>query len=127
MQLIPPPRKHLPDERKSITHKFTINTENGELNGYITVGFYEDGTPGEIFLRVAKIGSTVQGLLDNLALSVSVALQHGIPLDTYVDKFTFQRFEPAGMTNNSEIPIAHSLPDYIFRWLALKFCKQVSG
>ena len=94
----------------------------GELDGYLTVSFYDDGSPGEIFIRVAKIGSTEQGLLDNLALAVSIALQHGVPLDVFVEKFIHQKFEPSGMTMNEEIPFAKSLPDYIFQWLGQKFC-----
>ena len=115
-------RKRLPNDRESLTHKFTIYTNEGELDGYLTVGFYEDGSPGEIFIRVAKIGSLVQGLLSIIAMSVSVSLQHGVPLQVFVDKYTHQKFEPCGMTSNPEIPFAKSLPDYIFQWLGQKFC-----
>ncbi|MFP5285220.1 MAG: vitamin B12-dependent ribonucleotide reductase, partial [Thermoanaerobaculia bacterium] len=110
-------RRKLPDERRAITHKFSIN----EHEGYLTVGLYEDGQPGEIFLVMAKEGSTISGLMDSLATSISIALQYGVPLQTLVDKFSHTRFEPSGFTKNPEIPIAKSITDYIFRWLASKF------
>jgi ribonucleoside-diphosphate reductase alpha chain len=120
-------RRKLPDERRAITHKFSIN----EHEGYITVGLYEDGQPGEIFLVMAKEGSTISGLMDSLATSISIALQYGVPLQTLVDKFSHTRFEPSGFTKNPEIPIAKSITDYIFRWLASKFLsregKQAAG
>src|SRR5262249_11433328 len=89
--------------------------------GYVTVGLYDDGTPGEIFLKVAKEGSTISGLMDAFALQTSMALQYGVPLRVMVNKFSHVRFEPSGFTKNSEIPIAKSLIDYIFRWLASRF------
>jgi ribonucleoside-diphosphate reductase alpha chain len=110
-------RRRLPDERHSITHKFDIQGHEG----YITVGLYEDGTPGEIFLTMAKEGSTISGLMDAFATQTSIALQYGVPLKSMVDKFSHMRFEPSGFTKNSEIPIAKSLVDYIFRWLASRF------
>jgi ribonucleoside-diphosphate reductase alpha chain len=110
-------RRKLPDERRAITHKFSIN----EHEGYLTVGLYEDGQPGEIFLVMAKEGSTISGLMDSFATSISIALQYGVPLRTLVDKFSHTRFEPSGFTKNPEIPIAKSITDYIFRWLASKF------
>ncbi|HYI82317.1 MAG TPA: vitamin B12-dependent ribonucleotide reductase, partial [Acetobacteraceae bacterium] len=110
-------RRKLADERRAITHKFSINAHEG----YITVGLYEDGQPGEIFLVMAKEGSTISGLMDAFATSISIALQYGVPLQTLVDKFSHTRFEPSGFTKNPEIPIAKSITDYIFRWLALKF------
>jgi ribonucleoside-diphosphate reductase alpha chain len=113
-------RRKLPDERRAITHKFSIN----EHEGYLTVGLYEDGTPGEIFLVMAKEGSTISGLMDSLATSISIALQYGVPLQTLVDKFSHTRFEPSGFTKNPEIPIAKSITDYIFRWLASKFLSR---
>jgi ribonucleoside-diphosphate reductase alpha chain len=113
-------RRKLPDERRAITHKFSIN----EHEGYITVGLYEDGQPGEIFLVMAKEGSTISGLMDSLATSISIALQYGVPLQTLVDKFSHTRFEPSGFTKNPEIPIAKSITDYIFRWLASKFLSR---
>ncbi len=120
-------RRKLPDERQAITHKFSIN----EHEGYLTVGLYEDGQPGEIFLVMAKEGSTISGLMDSLATSISIALQYGVPLQTLVDKFSHTRFEPSGFTKNREIPIAKSITDYIFRWLASKFLsredKQAAG
>jgi ribonucleoside-diphosphate reductase alpha chain len=120
-------RRKLRDERQAITHKFSIN----EHEGYLTVGLYEDGQPGEIFLVMAKEGSTISGLMDSLATSISIALQYGVPLQTLVDKFSHTRFEPSGFTKNPEIPIAKSITDYIFRWLASKFLsredKQAAG
>lgn len=110
-------RRKLPDERKAITHKFSI----GGHEGYLTVGLYEDGTPGELFIVMAKEGSVVSGLMDSFATAVSLALQYGVPLRVLVDKFSHTRFEPSGFTNNPDIPIAKSITDYIFRWLALKF------
>jgi len=110
-------RRRLPDERQAVTHKFSIN----EHEGYITVGLYENGQPGEIFLVMAKEGSTISGLMDAFATSISIALQYGVPLQTLVDKFSHTRFEPSGFTRNPQIPIAKSITDYIFRWLASKF------
>ncbi len=112
-----PARTKLRDERVAVTHKFSISGHEG----YITVGMYEDGSPGEIFIVMAKQGSTVSGLMDAYATSISLALQYGVPLHILVDKFTHQRFEPSGFTTNPEIPIAKSIVDYIFRWLAAKF------
>ncbi len=112
-----PFRRKLPDERHSITHKFSV----GGHEGYITVGLYEDGQPGEIFLRMSKEGSTISGLMDSFATAVSLTLQYGVPLDALVNKFSHMRFEPSGYTKNPEIPIAKSLIDYIFRWLGSKF------
>ena len=112
-----PVRRKLPDERQSITHKFSI----GGHEGYITVGMFEDGTPGEIFITMAKEGSTISGLMDSFATSVSYCLQYGVPLKFLVDKFGHVRFEPSGWTGNQQIPYAKSIPDYIFRWLAAKF------
>jgi ribonucleoside-diphosphate reductase alpha chain len=110
-------RRRLPDERRALTHKFSIAGHDG----YLTVGMYEDGKPGEIFLVMAKEGSVVSGLMDCFATAVSLALQYGVPLQVLVDKFSHVRFEPSGFTNNSEIPIAKSIIDYIFRWLGSKF------
>ena len=110
-------RRRLPDERRSLTHKFDIQGHEG----YITVGLYDDGTPGEIFLTMAKEGSTVSGLMDAFATQTSLALQYGVPLRSMVNKFSHMRFEPSGFTRNQEIPIAKSLVDYIFRWLASRF------
>ena len=112
-----PARRKLPDERHAITHKFQIAGHEG----YITVGMYEDGTPGEIFLVMAKEGSTISGLMDAFATSISMALQYGVPLEALVEKFSHVRFEPSGFTKNPEIPYAKSITDYIFRWLASKF------
>ena len=115
-----PMRRRLPDERPAITHKFSIAGHEG----YITVGMFEDGTPGEIFLVMAKEGSTISGLMDAFATSISLAFQYGVPLRALIDKFSHMRFEPAGFTHNTEIPIAKSVMDYIFRWLASKFLDQ---
>ena len=112
-----PYRKKLPEERQALTHKFTV----GGHEGYITVGMYEDGTPGEIFLVMSKEGTVVSGLMDSFATGVSMALQYGVPLKVLVDKFSHTRFEPSGLTGNKEIPFAKSVVDYIFRWLASKF------
>ena len=112
-----PVRRKLPDERQSLTHKFTI----GGHEGYITVGMYEDGTPGEIFITMAKEGSTISGLMDSFATAISYNLQYGVPLKFLVDKFGHVRFEPSGWTGNQKIPYAKSIPDYIFRWLGSKF------
>jgi len=112
-----PRRKRLPDERRAFTHKFSVAGHEG----YITVGLYDDGNPGEIFITMAKEGSTVSGLMDSFATAISLSLQYGVPLKTLVDKFTHMRFEPAGFTNNPEIPLARSIMDYIFRWMGKKF------
>ncbi len=112
-----PIRRKLPDERRSITHKFSIAGHEG----YITVGMYDDGTPGEIFLTMSKEGSTISGLMDTLATMTSLALQYGVPLETLVNKFAHTRFEPSGITPNPNIRFAKSIPDYIFRWLGTKF------
>ncbi len=113
-----PLRSRLPDERQALTHKFSI----GGHEGYITVGLYpETGQPGEIFVVMAKQGSVVSGLMDSFATTISLALQYGVPLRVLVDKFSHVRFEPGGYTNNREIPLAKSIVDYLFRWLALKF------
>ncbi len=115
---VPAPfRRKLPDERRSITHKFDV----GGHEGYITVGLFEDGKPGEIFLKMSKEGSTVSGLMDAFATAISLTLQYGVPLEALVKKFTHMRFEPAGFTKNPEVPIAKSLVDYVFRWLGSKF------
>lgn len=110
-------RHRLPDERRALTHKFSI----GGHEGYLTVGMYEDGQPGELFITMAKEGSTVSGLMDSFATAISLSLQYGVPLKVLVDKFSHTRFEPSGFTNNPELPIAKSITDYIFRWLTLKF------
>jgi ribonucleoside-diphosphate reductase alpha chain len=118
-----PARRKLPDERQAITHKFSIAGHEG----YITVGMYEDGKPGEIFLVMAKEGSTISGLMDAFATSISMALQYGVPLEALVEKFSHVRFEPSGFTKNPEIPYAKSITDYIFRWLASKFLSAESA
>ena len=112
-----PMRRRLPDTRASITHKFNIAGHEG----YLTVGLYENGMPGELFVTMAKEGSTIGGLMDSIGTATSVSLQYGVPLESLVRKFTHQRFEPAGMTTNADIPFAKSLVDYIFRWLGMEF------
>jgi ribonucleoside-diphosphate reductase alpha chain len=115
-----PARERLPDERKAITHHFSV----GGHDGYVTVGLYPDGRPGEIFFRVTKEGSTVNGLMDSLGISMSMALQHGVPLKDLVRKLAHLRFEPAGATNNPKIRFSKSIPDYVARWLALEFLTE---
>jgi ribonucleoside-diphosphate reductase alpha chain len=112
-----PLRRRLPDTRHALTHKFDV----GGHEGYITCGLYEDGTPGEVFITMAKEGSTIGGLMDTIATLVSVSLQYGVPVESLVRKFEHVRFEPSGMTRNQDIPMAKSLVDYIFRWLAMEF------
>ena len=110
-------RVRLPAERKAVVHRFQV----GEQEGYLTVGLYENGMPGEVFVTMSKEGSTTRGLMDAFATSISIALQNGVPLDYLVKKFSGSRFEPSGMTQNSDIPFSSSLIDYMFRWLGLKF------
>lgn len=112
-----PRRRKLPVERNALVHKFDIQGHEG----YVTVGMYEDGTPGEIFLVMSKEGSTISGLMDAFATSISLNLQYGVPLETLVTKFSHVRFEPAGFTGNPEIPMAKSIIDYLFRWMASRF------
>ncbi len=113
-----PKRRRMPRERQSITHKFSI----GGHEGYITAGMYEDGSVGEIFLTdIGKEGSTLRGMMNSFATAISIALQYGVPLETLVQKFSYMRFEPEGITGNPEIPFAKSMPDYIMRWLASRF------
>jgi ribonucleoside-diphosphate reductase alpha chain len=115
---VQPARRRMPRERQSLTHKFSI----GGHEGYITAGLYDDGSVGEIFLTdIGKEGSTLRGMMNSFATAISIALQYGVPLETLVRKFSYMRFEPEGMTMNTEIPFAKSLPDYIMRWLASRF------
>jgi ribonucleoside-diphosphate reductase alpha chain len=110
-------RRKLPDERKAITHKFSV----GGHEGYLIVGMYAEGAPGEIFIKMAKEGSTLSGFMDGMALSISIGLQYGVPLKALVDKLTNTRFEPSGFTENPSIRYASSVLDYIARWLGGKF------
>jgi ribonucleoside-diphosphate reductase alpha chain len=112
-----PRRERLPDTRRSVTHKFNV----GGHEGYITVGLYDDGRPGELFITMAKEGSTIGGLMDAFGTSVSMSLQYGVPLEVYVKKFSHTRFEPWGYTKNPDIPVAKSLVDYLFRWMGTQF------
>ena len=110
-------RHHLPAERRSRTHKFQI----GNHEGYLIVGMYPNGQPGEIFITMAKEGSTIAGLMNSFALAISMALQHGVPLKLLCEKFSHTRFEPSGWTGSQELGFAKSITDYIFRWLYLRF------
>ena len=116
-QTAAPRRERLPDTRQSITHKFNVAGHEG----YITVGLYDDGRPGELFITMAKEGSTIGGLMDCFGTAVSMSLQYGVPLEVYVNKFSHTRFEPMGHTKNPDIRIAKSIVDYIFRWLGITF------
>lgn len=115
-----PERKRLADTRQSITHKFSICGHEG----YITAGLYEDGTPGEVFIKMAKQGSTVSGLVDTIAILMSLALQYGVPVEQLARKFEHTRFEPSGHTTNPEIQVAASISDYVFTWLGLRFSDE---
>lgn len=115
-----PLRRKLPEERRSITHKFSISGHEG----YLTAGLYDDGQPGELFIKMSKEGSTLSGIMDALALSISMNLQYGVPLEVLVGKFCHSRFEPSGMTGNRDIPMVKSIIDYIGRWMALKFLSR---
>jgi ribonucleoside-diphosphate reductase alpha chain len=119
----PAVRRRLPDERHSLTHHFFV----GGQEGYVTVGLYEDGLPGELFIRMAKEGSTVSGLMDSFATAVSLALQYGVPLRVLCDKFSHTRFEPSGWSGNPKIGYAKSIMDYLFRWFELRFLKGEQG
>ncbi|MCA9290258.1 MAG: vitamin B12-dependent ribonucleotide reductase, partial [Phycisphaerales bacterium] len=112
-----PLRRRLADTRASLTHRFNVAGHEG----YLTVGLYQDGSPGELFITMSKEGSTIGGLMDSLGTAISVALQYGVPLESLVNKFAHQRFEPQGMTTNRDIPFAKSLVDYIFRWMGMEF------
>ena len=116
-------RRRLPDERRALTHHFSIAGQEG----YLTVGVYDDGLPGEIFVTMAKQGSTISGLMDSFATAVSLALQYGVPLDVLCSKFTHTRFEPSGWSGNPKIGYAKSIVDYVFRWLELKFITGGQG
>src|SRR5206468_3540187 len=112
-----PKRRRLPDDRTEIGRKFRV----GEYEGYIHVGLYDDGTPGDIFVDIAKEGTTLAGLMNSFMISVSLGLQYGVPLEVYCSKFAHMRFEPSGMTNDPDIRAAKSIVDYIFRWMGKKF------
>jgi ribonucleoside-diphosphate reductase alpha chain len=118
-QLNQPIRHRMPDTRTSLTHRFEIAGHEG----YITVGLYEDGQPGELFITMSKEGSTIGGLMDTVGTLTSIALQYGVPLESLVKKFAYQRFEPSGFTKNPDIRHATSITDYVFRWLACQFIK----
>ena len=112
-----PARRRLAATRNSVTHKFSV----GGHEGYITVGLFDDGTPGELFINMAKEGSTIGGLMDVIGTETSMGLQYGVPLEVLVEKFSHSRFEPSGWTPNPDIPNAKSVVDYIFRWLGIQF------
>lgn len=112
-----PMRRRLPDERRAVVHHFSV----GGHEGYVMVGLYEEGQPGEIFIRMAKAGSTIAGLMDSFGIAISMALQYGVPLKVLCDKFSHTRFEPSGWSTVQQIGYAKSLMDYLFRWLALRF------
>lgn len=116
-------RQRLPDTRRSITHKFQVD----QHEGYITVGFYEDGRPGEVFIKIAKHGSTISGLLDTIAVLTSLALQYGVPVEVLAHKFEFTRFEPSGWTKNPQLRHVQSLVDYVFRWLGMECSAAYRG
>jgi len=116
-------RRQLPSERAAITHKFAVAGHEG----YITVGMFEDHSPGELFITMSKEGSTISGLMDTIATSISLALQYGVPLRVLVDRFSHMRFEPSGFTGNRDIPMAKSIVDYVFRWLGQKFLREDDG
>ncbi len=118
-----PYRRRLPDEREAVNHKFSV----GGYEGYLTVGLFEDRQPGELFVRIAKEGSTVSGLLDSFAIALSLALQWGAPLRSLCDKFEHQTFLPSGHTANPDIPVASSIIDYVFKWLRRKFLPTVEA
>jgi len=115
-----PRRRRMPDERASVTHKFTVAGHEG----YLTVGLFPDGMPGEIFVRMSKLGSFVSGLMDAFATSTSIMLQYGVPADVLINKFAHTRFDPQGITNNPQIRFAKSILDYIFRYLAIRFMNK---
>ena len=115
-----PVRRRLPDDRAAMTHKFSV----GGQEGYITVGLYEDGTPGEVFVKMSKQGSTVSGLMDSVAIAWSMALQHGVPVESLISKYIDHRFEPSGFTGNPRIPMARSVVDYLARWMASRFLSE---
>lgn len=118
-------RKPLPTDRQAIVHKFRVARGSpDEMKCYLTVGLYEDGTPGELFIRIAKKGSTLCGTMDCFAMAISFALQYGVPLEVLVNKFSHVAFEPAGLTGDASIPMVRSVVDYIFRWLSIRFLKK---
>jgi ribonucleoside-diphosphate reductase alpha chain len=115
-----PVRQRLPDTRESVTHKFNI----GGYEGYLTVGLFEDGRPGELFVKMAKQGSTMAGLMDAIGVLTSLTLQYGVPVDTLARKFQYMRFEPSGTTHNPDLGDAASVVDYLFRWLGITFSSE---
>jgi ribonucleoside-diphosphate reductase alpha chain len=122
-ELVVPRRRRLPDTRASITHKFNVSGHEG----YITVGLFDDGRPGEVFLKMAKEGSTISGLMDTIGILTSLALQYGVPIEALAAKFEHARFEPLGWTSNPKIREASSLVDYIFRWLKMEFANTTDS
>jgi len=117
-------RKRLPLDRKSITHKFVIHAKDGIIEGYVTVGLYDDGTPGEMFLILAKTGEALRGMARCWAICFSLCLQYRVPLNNLIERFKFFRFEPSGMTENEDLRTAQSIADYVCRWLEQQFDKK---
>ena len=117
MAVAAPRRRRLPDDRTEVGRKFRV----GEYEGYIHVGVFDDGTPGDIFVDIAKEGTTLAGLMNSFMIAVSLGLQYGVPLEVYVSKFAHMRFEPSGLTNDPDIRVAKSIVDYVFRWMGKKF------
>jgi len=117
-------RERLPNLRKSITHTAIFHTATGRIKFFVTVGLFDDGRPGELFITCDQTGSTLDGFSDCWAIAISLCLQNGVPLDTIVNKFSHHEFEPRGMTDNKKIPFAKSVPDYVVRWMATTFAKE---
>ncbi len=120
-------RRRPPATRRSVTHHFVIHAKEGAVDGYMTVGLYEDGAPCEVFLVLAKTGEAIRGFARCWATCFSICLQYGAPLGTLIEKFKYFRFEPAGMTDNYTVPVAHSMADYVCRWLEAVFIQQGIG
>lgn len=117
-------RERLPDTRNAIVKKFEFGPEDNHTKGYVTIGLYDDGKPGEVFIVCNKTGSMERGLLNVISILMSLLLQYGVPLQTLVDKFAFIKFGPNGLTGNKEVPIAHSIIDFIVRWMEKQFEKE---
>lgn len=121
------PRERLPDDRRSVTHKFTIGNPGRQFEGYLTVGLHPDGRPGELFIKMSKQGSIVNGLMNGIGVLTSLALQSGITVQELADKFSGARFEPYGPSESDEVGECSSVLDYVFRWLCLTFPQKGDG